>query len=165
MNLLQIVRGYVWIIPLVLGFIIIGAGIYLLTEARSAKQEVLDALASENIITPADASIPNVWVTDVETARSEMEWLEASYLGLTDGKRYAELDRDDPYRELVFEAVQLRTSLHVAVVDIRTADLAIALSSIIIVIGGTFVLFMAPAVYYSAQVANRHDELISSERS
>ena len=164
-NLVHLGRRYIWIAPLVLGLLIVVAGLYLFTEARSAKQEVLDALRSENIMTPADATIPNVWVTDAETARSEMDWLEASSLELADGKRYAELELDDPNRELVFELVQLRTSLHVAVVDIRTADLAIALSIIVSVIGGTFVLFMVPAVYYSAQVANHNDELIKDERA
>ena len=165
MNVVRIVRDYIWIVPLVLGFVIIGTGIYLLTEAQSGKDEVLDALASQNIITPEDASIPNVWVTNVETARSEMDWLEASYLGLTDGKRYAELDRDDPNRELVFEAVQLRTSLNLAVMEVRVADLTIALSVIITVVGGIFVLFTAPAVYYSAKVADHYDELTKSETS
>ena len=164
LNVVRILRRYIWIVPLVLGFVIVGAGIYLLTAAHSAKDEVLDALASENIITPADASMPNAWVTDAETARSEMEWLEASYLGLTDGKRYAELDRGDPNRELVFEAVQLRTSLNLAVVEIRVADLTIALSVIIIVVGGIFVLFMTPAVYYSAQFADHYREWIKRER-
>ncbi len=154
LNLVRIFRRYIWIVPLLLGLAIVGAGIYLMTEAQSAKQEVLDALASENIITPADATIPNVRVTDAETARVEMDWLEAAYLEITSGKRYAELDRDDPNREFAFEMVQLRTSLHVAVVDIRAADLAIALSIIVVVVGGIFVLFMAPAIYYSAQIAD-----------
>ena len=165
LNLLRIVRRYIWVAPLVLGFLITVAGVYLLTEARNAKQEVLDALISENIMTPADATIPNVRVTDVETARVEMDWLEATYLEITGGKRYAELELDDPNRESAFEMVQLLTSLHVAVVDIRTADLAIAVSIIIIIIGGTFVLFMAPAVYYSAQVANHYSELNKDQRA
>ncbi|MCH7699732.1 MAG: flavin reductase [Chloroflexi bacterium] len=160
----RLVREAEPIVPLVLGFVVVGAGIYLLTEAQSAKQEVFDALASEHIITPADATIPNAQVTDAETARSEMEWLEASYLGLTDGKRYAELDRGDPNLELVFEAMQLRTSLNLAVVEIRVAELAIALSVIIIVEGGIFVLFMTPTVYYSAQVADHDKEWIKRER-
>lgn len=157
-NLLHVVRRSIWIVPFVLGLLIIGAGIYLMTEARSAKQEVLDALASENITTPADAAIPNVRVTDAETARVEMDWLEATYLEFTGGTRYAELELDDPNREFAFEMVQLRTSLHVAVVDIRAADLAIALGLIVVIIGATFVMFMAPAVYYAARGADHYDE-------
>ncbi len=153
-NLVHLGRRYIWIAPLVLGLLIVVAGLYLFTEARSAKQEVLDALASEHITTPADAAIPNVRVTDAATARVEMDWLEASFLEVTGGKRYAELDLDDPNRELAFEMLQLRTSLHVAVVDIRAADLAIAVSIIVVVIGAAFVLFMAPAVYYAARGAD-----------
>ena len=131
LNLVRIVRRYIWVAPMVLGFLITLAGVYLLTEARSAKQEVLDALISENIMTPADATIPNVWVTDAETARVEMDWLETAYLEVTGGKRYAELDLDDPNREFAFELVQLRTSLdkpeveHVTVVELSKDVIAL----------------------------------------
>lgn len=165
MNLWHIVRRYIWIAPLALGFVFVGAGIYLWTEAQSAKDEVLHALANENIITAEDASIPGVLVDDVEKARSEMDWIEAFYLELTEGKRYAELDRDDPNREIVFELVQLRTSINVAVVEIRVADLAIALSIVIVTVGGVFILFVAPAVYYSAEVADHYDELKKKDHS
>lgn len=153
-NLIHFGVRYIWFAPLVLGLLIVVAGLYLFTEARSVKQEVLDALASENITTSADAATPNVRVIDAATARVEMDWLEATYLEVTGGQRYAELDLDDPNREFAFEMLQLRTSLHVAVVDIRAADFAIAVSIIIAVIGATFVLFMAPAIYYSVRGAD-----------
>jgi hypothetical protein len=61
--------------------------------------------------------------------------------------------------------VQLRTSLNLAVMGFKVADLVIGLSIFMIVVGSTFVLFMAPAVFYSAQVANHYDELMKKERS
>lgn len=165
MNLVHIVRHYIWIAPMALGFVFIGGGIYMLTEGQSAKDEVRHAVVSENIITSEDASIPNVLVDNAAKAQSEADVIEVHYLEITGGKTYAELDRDDPNRETAFRAVQLRTSLNLAVMGFKVADLVIGLSIFMIVVGGTFVLFMAPAVFYSAQVANHYDELMKKERS
>ena len=57
----------------------------------------------------------------------------------------------------------LRTSLGVAVMGFRVSDLVVGLGAFMIVIGATFVVFMAPAVYYSAEVANHYNELIKKE--
>jgi hypothetical protein len=163
--MVHIIRHYIWIAPLVLGLVFIGAGIYMLTEGMSAKDEVQDAVISENIITSEDASIPNVLVKDAETAKAEADVIEVHYLEMTGGKTYAELDRDDPNRETAFRAAQLRTSLNLAVMGFKVSDLVIGMSIFMIVIGGTFIIFMAPAVFYSAQVANHYDELVKSKSS
>ncbi len=164
MNLVSIARHYIWIAPLSLGFVFMGGGIYMVTEGRSAKDEVSDAIISENIITSDDAAIPNVLVHDAATARAEADVIEVHYLELTGGKTYAELDRDDPNRETAFRAVQLRTSLNLAVMGFRVSDLVIGMGVFMIVIGGAFVIFIAPAVFYSAQIANHYQELIKKER-
>jgi hypothetical protein len=57
----------------------------------------------------------------------------------------------------------LRTSLGVAVMGFRVSDLVVGLGAFMIVIGVAFVVFMAPAVYYSAAVANHYNELIKKE--
>jgi len=56
----------------------------------------------------------------------------------------------------------LRTSLGVAVMGFQVSDLVVGLGAFLIVVGGAFVLFIAPAVLYSAQVANHYEELIKS---
>lgn len=56
----------------------------------------------------------------------------------------------------------LRTSLGVAVMGFRVSDLVVGLGAFLIVVGGAFVLFIAPAVLYSAQVANHYEELIKN---
>jgi hypothetical protein len=165
MKLVSIARHYIWLAPLVLGFVFIGAGIYMLNEGRSAKDEVTDAIVSENIITSEDAAIPNVLVHDAATAKAEADVIEVHYLELTGGKTYAELDRDDPNRETAFRAAQLRTSLNLAVMGLRVSDLVIGMSAFMIVMGGSFIVFIAPAVFYSAQVANHYDELVKKERA
>ncbi len=165
MNIVNFFRHYIWIAPLVLGVVFIGAGIYMVIEGRGAKDELRDAVVSENIITSADASIPNVLVDSADTARAEADVIEMHYLEITGGKTYAELDRDDPNRETAFRAVQLRTSLNLAVMGFRVADLVIGMGAFMIVIGGAFMVFIAPAVFYSAAVANHYEELIKKERA
>lgn len=59
----------------------------------------------------------------------------------------------------------LRTSLGVAVMGFKVSDLVTGLGAFMIVIGGAFVLFIAPAIYYSAEVANHYNELIKKEET
>lgn len=163
MNAVHIIRHYIWIAPMVLGFVFIGGGIFMMTEGQSAKDEVRDSVVSENIITSADASIPNVLVDNAAKARAEADVIGVHYLEITGGKTYADLDRDDPNRETAFRAVQLRTSLNLAVMGFKVADLVIGLGVFMIVVGATFIAFMAPAVFYSAAIANHYNELIKKE--
>ncbi len=45
----------------------------------------------------------------------------------------------------------------------RVSDLVTGLGAFLIVVGGSFVVFIAPAIRYSAEVANHYDELIKRE--
>ncbi len=163
MNVIHIIRHYIWLAPMVLGLVFIGGGIYMVVEGQSAKDEVRDAVVSEGIITSEDASIPNVLVDNAAKAKAEADVIEVHYLEITGGKTYAELDRDDPNRETAFRAVQLRTSLNLAVMGFKVSDLVIGMGVFMIVVGATFIMFMAPAVFYSAEVANHYKELIKTD--
>jgi len=143
------------VVPVVLGIAFIAGGLYMVSEGRDAKDEVRDAVIGENIVTPEDADIPNVQVKDAATAKAQAEIIEEHYLGLTGGKTYAELERDDSNRETAFRAATLRTSLNLAVMGFKISDLVIGMGFFMVAVGGTFVLFLAPAVYYAAEVANR----------
>jgi len=57
----------------------------------------------------------------------------------------------------------LRTSLGVAVMGFRVSDLVVGVGAFMLVIGAAFVIFIAPAIYYSAEVANHYNELIKKE--
>ncbi len=57
----------------------------------------------------------------------------------------------------------LRTSLGVAVMGFRVSDLVVGVGAFLILIGAAFVVFIAPAIYYSAEVANHYNELIKKE--
>jgi hypothetical protein len=61
--------------------------------------------------------------------------------------------------------VTLRTALNLAVMGFKVSDLVIGMGAFMLVIGGTFILALAPAVYYSAEVANHYDELIKKKEA
>ena len=155
MKLFSLARHWFWVVPIVLGIAFIGGGLYMVSEGRDAKDEVRDAVIAENIVTPEDASIPSVQVKDAATAKAQADIIEEHYLKLTGGKTYAELDREDPNRETAFRAATLRTSLNLAVMGFKISDLVIGMGFFMVAIGGTFVLFLAPAVYYAAELANQ----------
>ncbi len=162
MNFIRVARHYIWLAPLALGIAFIAAGAYMIVEGRAAKDEVRDAIVRENITTSADASIPNVLV-NAERAKSEAAVIEKHVLEITGGKTYADLPRDDPDRATVLNAVTLRTALNLAVMGFKVSDLVMGLGAFMLVIGATFILFIAPAVYYSAEVANHYAELIKKD--
>jgi len=155
MKVFNLARHWFWVVPIVLGIAFIGGGLYMVSEGRDAKDEVRDAVIAENIVTPEDAAIPSVQVRDAATAKAQADIIEEHYLKLTGGKTYAELDREDPNRETAFRAATLRTSLNLAVMGFKVSDLVIGMGFFMVAIGGTFVLFLAPAVYYAADLANQ----------
>jgi hypothetical protein len=61
----------------------------------------------------------------------------------------------NPLRTTAQTSAFLRTSLGVAVMGFKVSDLVIGMGFFMVAVGGTFVLFLAPAVYYAAEVANK----------
>jgi hypothetical protein len=78
-------------------------------------------------------------------------WTSDSKLAATDanGKPV-----DNALRNTAKDSAYLRTSLGVAVMGFKVSDLVIGMGFFMVAIGGTFVLLLAPAVYYAAEVAN-----------
>jgi len=151
-------RHWFWLAPIVLGIVFAAGGIFMMSEGWAAKDDVRDALKRENITTSEDARIPNVPVDDAETAEAEADVIEQHVLEITGGKRYAELDRDDPNRPVVLNSVTLRSALNLAVMGFRVSDLVVGMGAFMIVAGVMNALFLAPAVYYASRVADRLDE-------
>jgi hypothetical protein len=179
MKLFSLLRHWFWVAPLVLGIAFIGGGLYMVSEGREAKDEVRDAVVRENIVTSEDATIPNVPVTNAATAKAQAEVIEAHVLEATGGDTYATVDRyvsadglgttsdreqalivdgnpvPNPARNTAFQGAALRTSLNLAVMGFKISDLVMGMGFFMVAIGGTFVLFLAPAVYYAAELANQ----------
>ena len=163
----KLARHYVWIAPVILGIVFVAAGIFMVTEGRDAKADVRDAIAAENITVSDDAlseELRGLPVNSAATAQAQADVIQMHTLDRTGGLTYAELDREDPARATALTAANLRTSLNLAAMGFRVSDLVMGIGAFMIVMGGTFVVFIGPAVYYSAEVANHYDQLMKEKK-
>jgi hypothetical protein len=137
-----------WLVAVALGFVFIAAGAYMVSEGRSAKDQVHDTLVAERITTSEDASIPSAPVDDAATAQAQSDVIKTHVMESTEGKTYSEMDREDPLRATYLNSVSLRTALNLAVMGFKLSDLVIGLGAFIIVVGATNVLLTAPLLYW-----------------
>jgi hypothetical protein len=81
-------------------------------------------------------------------------WTSDSKLAATDanGKPV-----ENALRNTAKDSAFLRTSLGVAVMGFKVADLVIGMGFFMVAVGATFILFLAPAVYYAAELANKRN--------
>jgi hypothetical protein len=179
----RMARHWFWITPVILGIAFIGGGAYMVSEGQAAKDEVRDALVRENITTSQDAAIPGVLVDDAATAEAQADVIEMHALETAEGNTYATVDRyvaadgasttsdrelalldpegnpvANPVRNTLFQGAALRTSLNLAVMGFRVSDLVIGLGFFMIAMGAITALFLAPAVYWAAEVAKEHEK-------
>jgi hypothetical protein len=144
---------------MIFGLVFAGAGAYTISRGFDARADVQAALVAQNITTPADASIPNVAVTDAGTAQSMAEIIDHHALEATGGQTYAEIGRfltpdggatsdealalmdengqpvANPLRNVAFQATALRTSLYTSVMAFNVADLVVGIGLMIVVLG------------------------------
>ena len=121
--------GTVGIIVIVVGVIFAVAGVvtYFI---------VADQLAAENIKVSDDATyFAGQDVTGPFTAYSEAETINKHALEATDGKTYAELDKEDPLRAVAMNGSFLRASLFTSVVAFGVAALVVGVGVVFGLIG------------------------------
>lgn len=119
-------------------------GAYAMFRGFDARDQVRAELASENIVTPEDATIPNAPVLSAETAKSQADIIRFHALEATGGKTYAEMDREDPLRQVAFSASALRSALLSSVLAFNVATLVIGIGAFVASIGvlGYLLLFL-----------------------
>jgi hypothetical protein len=134
--------AYIIALTASLGFA--SAGSYAMLRGFDARDQVRAELAAEQIVTPEDAAIPNAPVVSAETAKAQADVIRVHMLEATGGKTYAEMDREDPLREVAFSASALRTALLSSVLAFNTATLVIGFGAFIASIGvlGLALLFL-----------------------
>jgi hypothetical protein len=126
-----------WIGALVLGIALLGAGAFMVYQGRTAHNEVRDTLADEKIVSSEDADIPLTAVTGPAEAKAQAEAIRQHMLKTTNGKTYAEMDRNDPNRAQYLNSVTLRTALMESYMAFKTADLVAGVGIIVILLGGS----------------------------
>lgn len=150
---------------MLLGLVFVAAGIYTVTRGLDARDQVRGELVAQNITTPDDASIPGVVVDSPATAKSMADIIEKHALESTGGLTFSEMERDDPNRQVAFQAASLRTSLYTSVMAFEVANLVLGLGLMIAVtglaVGGVGVALAGLAI---PSVARRvHTPVIAAE--
>jgi hypothetical protein len=140
------------------GNYVLPKGTYVTTDGDTTQDLALAAKDDNGnpIITTTDEALAAKNASD-QPVRA---WTSDSALAATDanGKPL-----DNPLRTTAQTSAFLRTSLGVAVMGFKVSDLVVGIGAFMIAIGGVFVLILAPAVYYAAQVANNYAEAIKRE--
>jgi len=96
---------------------------------------VSSTLSDQNITTSEDACLPGRSVSGPFTAYCQAKVIEQHALESTGGLYYAELDREDPLREVAMNAAFLQSSLFTSVVAFGVAAMAVGMGLIFILIG------------------------------
>lgn len=97
---------------------------------------VSSQLRAENIVVPDDAAaFQGQTVAGPFTAYVQADIIQHHALAASDGKTYAELDKDDPVRATMMNASFLRASLFTSVVSFGVAAFAIGIGILSILFG------------------------------
>lgn len=96
---------------------------------------VSDTLADQAIVTSDDACLPERQVRDPFTAYCQAKVIEKHTLESTEGLTYAQLDREDPRRELAMNSSFLQASLFTSILAFGVAAMAVGMGVIFILIG------------------------------
>ena len=119
-----------------MGTLVIVAGIIFAIAGAGTWAAVQYNLAQENITVSDDASFfAGEPVDGPLTAFVQAEVINTHYLESTEGKTYAELDREDPLRQVAMNASFLRASLFTSVVSFGVALMAMGLGATLALAG------------------------------
>lgn len=149
MAMLGWIRQYMWTVPILIGLVFVGTGAYMISEGLAAKDDVHHALVAEQIITSDDATIPGALVDSVATAKAQEALIMEHTLG--EFGPYSGMERDDPDRETYIKGVALRTALNQAVMGFKVAELVVGVGVLVLVIGLTNIVVMAPVLFWTRE--------------
>ena len=96
---------------------------------------VSSMLGDQRIETPSDACLPERQVTGPFTAYCQAQVIDEHALDATGGQTYAELDQDDPLRDVAMNASFLQASLFTSVLAFGVAAMAIGMGVLFVLIG------------------------------
>ncbi|GAA3546739.1 hypothetical protein AFL01nite_28440 [Aeromicrobium flavum] len=119
-----------------MGLLSMLSGLLLIIAGAVTWYVVTDELNAQNITVAEDADwFAGEKVQGPLTAYSQAEIIDKHALESTGGKTYAELDREDPLREVAMNASFLRASLFTSVVAYGVALFAMGMGLLWILLG------------------------------
>lgn len=122
------------------GIIAIVAGIIMVVAGAATWFTVSSELAEQNITVADDADrFAGAVVDGPLTAYEQAAIIDKHALEATEGKTYAELDREDPLRNVAMNASFLRASLFTSVVAFGVAAFAGGMGLMLILMGLGFI--------------------------
>ena len=127
------------------GIIAMVLGVFMMVAGAFTWVEVSNQLAEENIKVSEDA--PYFAGEPVEgpfTAYVQAGVINDHALEATGGLTYAEMDRDDPLREVAKDASYLRTSLFASVIAFGVSALVVGSGALFTAIGGALTRLSRP---------------------
>lgn len=137
-----------------LGTIVAIVGIVMIIAGGVTYYMVHNELKAANITVAEDAAfLAGDEVDGPFTAYAQAQVIDKHALEATDGKTYAQLDRDDPLRQTAMSASFLRASLFTSVVAFGVAAMAIVLGLMQVLIGWALVSLSRREVAYESAPA------------
>lgn len=126
--------------PKIIGVITIIAGIIMSVLGAFTYSMVGSQLSAQNIVVAEDAAMfAGQPVAGPFTAYAEAQIIGEHAMNSTDGKTYAEMDREDPARNTAMNASFLQASLYTSVIAFGVAALVTGLGVLFILFGAAFV--------------------------
>lgn len=145
------------------GYLYAQMGQYLLPEGNYVLPEgtymTADGGTTQDVALAAKDSDGNPVITTTDEALAAKNASDQPIRAWTSDRTLAATDADgkpvaNTLRTTAQTSAFLRTSLGVAVMGFKVSDLVIGMGFFMVAVGGTFILFLAPAVYYAAELAN-----------
>jgi hypothetical protein len=96
---------------------------------------VSSTLKEQRIVIPDDGCMAGRTVSGPLTAFCQAEVIQEHTLEATGGQTYAELDREDPRRDVAMNSAFLQASLFTSVVAFGVAGMALAIGVLFVLIG------------------------------
>jgi len=116
-----------------IGAIVLGA--LMLIASIGTWTLVASTLSEQEITTPSDACMPDRVVRGPFTAYCQADVIQKHTMTSTGGMTYAQLDREDPLRNVAMNSSFLQASLFTSVLAFGTAAMAGAVGILFILIG------------------------------
>ena len=136
--------------------VLIAFGVGALYMGFDGRDRVRDDLAREQIVGTEDSTIPGQKVDTGSEAQAFAAVIRKHTLEATGGKTYAQMDREDPQREMWITSTALSTALNTAYFAESVATFAIVMGVAMLLTGLGFLVLtlrvLLPAVRNAPQV-------------